>query len=431
MLEEVITKLRRLYNAQLEKPAKVLDVFVEQFGEPNVDSDIVTFDAFLEELSHLTMGNLGITSLAASNAYGHYSIDRGDYEANGRGKSILEYMPDLGMIDYLMPQLADKLHTLSTYKIIVHFPSVRVTNEYDKFVDIQDLYAKVLITPTGRMLERFELARTTYPYAHFKAGYAHSHLPRIGRSSAGQWNHPCLGSGPICATIATLEARYDINIWGLFAFELAKYVTVESIAGTPYIRLESIGSGGYSEFDQKFKYDTSFGKSSEYMMDKFIKHFAQQGKFKVKFVNGQYHLGESITSFCIRCSNEFIKWYNENSRKETGMVPMHLIYNEGILKNFIVSNGRIYNPNNYYGTSIRDAQDVEGNELFQFKGNMVKLHIIIDQSESNNEVMLFSSQTCAVIISKVLNIVNYEYAKRNKQKRKGSPNGPCEKLYIV
>ena len=431
MLEEVKSRLRVLYDSVLEKPSRILDVFKEQFGEENVDSNMTTFEEFLEKLSHTTMGNLGITQLSAANEFGRYTIDRADYEANGRGKSILEYMPDLGMLDYLKPVLVSKMNTRTIYEIIVHFPSVRVTNEFDKYVDIQDLYAKVNISSGGEMTERFCLARTTYPYIQFRSGYAHSHLPRIGSSSAGQWQTPCLGSGPIYRTILSLEARYDLDIWGLFAFELSKYVTVESISGVPYIRLESIGGSNDVKFNESLEYTTTFfNKEIIYMIDRFVKDYAQSGNFKVKFVNGQYHLGESVTSFCIRCSNAFIKWYNEHSKKETGFIPMHMLFNKNVIGNYVVNNGSIYTPS-YYGTRIADAQQIEGRELFRFKGEMVKLHIILDNIENSNECVLFSDNICAFIISKILNIVNYKYGKRNNRKRKGSTNGPCEKLYII
>lgn len=432
MLERVRDKLRSIYNQYLEKPATILDIFKEQFGEENVDSDITTFEDFVDSLSSMTMGSFGITVLSARNEHGHYTIERADYEAFGRGKSILEYAPDLGIFDYLTPKLVQKMNLLNSYNIIVHFPSVRVTNEYDKYVDIKDLYVKVNIGRSGRILESFTMTRTTYTFAQFTSGYAHSHLPRISKYTAGSWAVPCLGSGPIRQTQATLNSTYDYELWGLFAFELSKYVTVESISGIPYVKLESIGKSDMKAIDDDLQYTTNkylFPNSTCFMFDRFIKYYAENNNFKVKFVNGQYHLGESINSFCIHASSAFLKWYNDSVQHEPGFPSMTDMFNHNIMGSFIVSNGTIYRRQ--YGGSIADAQEVEGNVLFHFKGKPVKLHIIVDQVNSNNECLLFSGTICSYIITKMLNILNYRYGKRNGHKRKEEESGTCQKPYIV
>lgn len=57
--------------------------------------------------------------------------------------------------------------------ILVWFPQVRVTNEHNRSVDIQDLYAKVKIDTEGQLVGKFYLNRATYPLSHMKAGYMH------------------------------------------------------------------------------------------------------------------------------------------------------------------------------------------------------------------------------------------------------------------
>lgn len=431
MLEAIRDKLRSIYNQYLGRPAAILDIFKEQFGEENVDSDITTFEDFVDSLSSMTMGSFGITVLSASNEHGHYTIDRADYEANGRGKSILEYAPDLGIFDYLTPKLVQKLNLLDSYNIIVHFPSVRVTNEYDKYIDIKDLYVKVNISHLGRILEPFTMARATYTFAQFASGYAHSHLPRISKRTAGSWGYPCLGSGPIWQTQNTLCSSYDYELWGLFAFELSKYVTVESISGVPYIRLESVGKSNVQVFDDSLQYNASKELfTTRFMIDRFIKYYAEKGNFKIKFVNGQYHIGESINSFCIHASSAFLKWYNDSVQREPGFPSMPEMLSLNIIGGFIVSNGVIYTKGSY-GRSIADAYEVEGNVLFDFKGEPVRLHIIIDQVTANNECILFSKSICSYIITEILNIINYRYGKRNGHKRKEEESDTCQKPYIV
>ena len=57
--------------------------------------------------------------------------------------------------------------------ILVHFPHVRVTNEHDKYVDINHLWAKIKIMPNGTMNGICALNRSEYQAVHFMSGYMH------------------------------------------------------------------------------------------------------------------------------------------------------------------------------------------------------------------------------------------------------------------
>ena len=69
-----------------------------------------------------------------------------------------------------------------------------------------------------------------------------SHVHGIPFNRFTDFKSPCLGSGPIKSTVATLALGYDEAIRQLFCLELDKYVRVESIAGIPYRYLEKIGN---------------------------------------------------------------------------------------------------------------------------------------------------------------------------------------------
>ena len=427
MLDTVRDKLQTIYNAVGGPLYTILNIFIEQFGADNVDSSVKTFDEFLEALKGKTLGTMGISTFTGSNSYGHYEMDRADYEANGRGKSVLEYVPDLGILDYLTPRFAEIIMSPENNFIMVHFPKVRVCNEYDKCIDIQDLYAKILITTDGRLMEGFRMTRTTFPYSHFKAQYAHSHLPKVYKNDIGVWKHPCLGSGPLSYTQPTLKARYDEQMWGLFAFELSKYVTIESISGGPYIRLETVGKGDIVGDYHSFQNSTSGVPDNDtnfnLLLNRFVKHYAKENKFRVKYMNGQYQLGESTVDACVHLSNDFIEWYDRSAYGHLHVPTLKQLTDKGVLSSYIVSSGAIYSPHNNDGLGVRDAMEVNGRPLFKFKGEQVSLRItdITEEMASNrNTSLLFTKVYCECIIARILNIINYKYGKRNGEKRQGS-----------
>lgn len=417
MLDTVRDKLREIYDRLSGKHNTILELFIDQFGEPFVDSDIKTFDELVKFLNSKTLGTF-IDGYEGRNEYGHYSIDRQDYDSNGRGKPFLEYISDLGILDYIIPSIkhflglkSDRLKT-----IMVYFPNVRVTNEYDKFIDIQDLYADVKIKSDGRLGDYFRLARTTYPYKQFKAGYSHSHMMRVHSDNAGQWNYPCTGTGPINATMNTIKASYNEQFWGLFTFELAKYVTVESVAGTPYIKLEEVDKGDVEESMSNLN---SQGKNIlsgpvKYLINAFTQYYAEKHKFKFQFVNGQYQIGESPVSMIVNLSNEFIAFLNDYRCRVASVPTLQQLKIDRVLQNYVVANGKIYQISNN-GRDINAATSANGRNLFEFKGKMVKLKILVDSNTVENHSLLLAKNYCEAIITNVLSIINYQYGKRQNQ----------------
>lgn len=417
MLDTVNTKLREIYDKLSYRPVTILNLFIEQFGEENVDCDFPTLEDIIQWLNRHTIEDL-LDEFSGTNAYGSYHIDPQDYELNGRGKPLLEYIPDLGILDYLLPTIRSHFFTINR-KIIVHFPKVRVTNEFDKYIDIQDLYAKVEITNEGTMASEsgFTLVRTTYPYRHFNSGYAHSHVRRVDLSTAGEWQRPCLGSGPIKSTIYHLYCNYDEQFWGLFTFELSKYVTIESVNGRPYIRLESVGRGDIDET----LYNTQTralipNKRFTSLMNAFIEDYARKGKFKFKFIKGQYQIGESPVSSIINLSNAFIEFLNDYHTRIVDTPSFKTLMSKDILKKYIISEDTIYNISSY--RDVASARRINGKPLFTFKGHQVTLNIILDSNIQENYSLLFSRDWYEFILTQVLKIINY-YGKIQNQIQAG------------
>jgi hypothetical protein len=57
--------------------------------------------------------------------------------------------------------------------ILVHWPTVTVTNEYDESVEIWDLYAATVISPSGVLVRGPIFNRSTYDNIQWQSDYAH------------------------------------------------------------------------------------------------------------------------------------------------------------------------------------------------------------------------------------------------------------------
>ena len=200
MKEEVKEKLTVMYNNLMEKPNMLFDIFKDFYGEEFVDMQgYLSLEQYISEVTSNTSEDYILLSS--------------------------------------IPLLSDRF--LSIF-ILVRFPEVRVTNENDKFIDIWELYAKVLFDWKGKFRE-FTLNRSEYNLFQLAHNYMHSHISGIPLNNPTTFQHPCLGSGPIRATIANLADNFDELRWQLFCLELSKYVQVESLSGGPYHILENLG----------------------------------------------------------------------------------------------------------------------------------------------------------------------------------------------
>lgn len=157
-------RLTNLYNSFMEKPNIIYGVFKNFFGEEFVD-----------------MQN-------------YPSLD--EYINNAKMLHSEEFI----MIDDTIED-----SSFSRINILVRFPEVRIINENDKYIDIWELYARVTVTYSGTMRGDFRLNRSEYDLFQLRNGYMHSHISSIPFSRLTEFQSPCLGSGPIRGTIATLN----------------------------------------------------------------------------------------------------------------------------------------------------------------------------------------------------------------------------------
>lgn len=374
------------YNEYVAKVYKVYDIFKEYFGEENVDlQDIISIPKTLPY---------------------RWEKEYKNTESTIAQKAIIkEYLSSIGC----------------TCNIYVHWSYVKITNEYDKSTDIYDLYAKITINYQGHIVGRFELNRSTYSYQEFLSDYMHSHIPHIPYNNLSYFASPCTGRGPINNTINSLHSKYDENMWMLFCCELNNFVSVESIAGTPYKRLENIGSttstNNYKdykfsmsvEFCMKNIFSTNSSFNSE-MWRNFIEYVIKSKKLTFSYQNGEYEMGISMVKCTILLTDLFIDWFNENNKLFPTITKERLLTTDTLVK------GTIKNNNIYLFSSInyKDPSFYVGKKVLTFKGQDVLLNIT-NITTTDNSSLYLSHHVINYIVTVLLKILNFRYGKtRNK-----------------
>lgn len=306
----------------------------------------------------------------------------------------------------------DKVDDNGTY-IYVYFPELTVTNEYDRSTKIKDLFVRVNVSENGTIIGGFEIIRATYNTSQLKAGYSHSHIPPRDTHNILNWAIPCLGTGPIRETIAHLSSDFDSTSWELFCFELSKYVVTESIAGTPYIRLESITSNRYSYV--KHSVCDAFLKANFDILQEhvdfkqFIKYIVKKRPFDFAFRDNRFYIAASSTNIIVTLSNLFIEWYNKQPNRTTGLSTL--------LDLAILKYGKIENTNVFYKTPIRANNSISGffelvgRTVLTFKNNPVTFNIETgSQTEDHsNESLFLSIDIINTIVSELLILANFIY----------------------
>lgn len=318
--------------------------------------------------------------------------------------------------------------------IYVWWPNVTITNENNQSIQIKDLYAKIRVSNNGYIpfeYEGFELLRSTFSYIQFNEGYVHSHMPRLyfgvhraeNVAKVKRWDFPCLGRGPIKKTILDLHTSNEEALWLLFCQELSMYVTVESLTGGPYFRLESVGKGSILSQYENYSLElyTRYSENPENLkiISDFTKYYVDHGNLSFSFKEGSFIAGMSFYDFIIDISNSFIEWYNSLEEKP--------IEKETFLARFLtkaaVSGRKFYTTGRNFSTV--DYSSLEGTELFTFKSNPIKLHIEapINQNNEIHEVLLLDKGAAMQILNNILSLINYRYEnKHTKEFRRTQKN---------
>lgn len=416
-------KIEELYNSLMDKPLRVLGIFNDFFGEDKVDMQgYWSLDKFKSWMNIVPLS----TYIPDGNIVNMNRNDWSMYET----QAITDLPGD--QVEKVVNVLTDTTvkERIGNAKfngifILVHFPHVRVTNEHDRFVDINHLWAKVKVMYNGTLNGGFTLNRSEYTLLHISSDYMHSHIMTIPKNDFTKFQNPCTGRGPINGTISVLNRDYDEDMWNMFCLELSKYVTVESVAGRPYNYLERLGTNDMEIGVDRFITYLSPGYYRRAItpdkFKEFVRYFINSKKLKFNYVNGSYSIGMSLIEFIVLISNEFIKWYNDQFNKEELTAKFADLKRNNILGECIIDNGKIYydmgrnNVNSY-------AQYI-GKKVCVFKGKEITVDITdIAEVRNENKSIILNTQTALYILTTILKVLNYRYG-RNKATHEGNQLG--------
>lgn len=429
MTEEIKKQVHELYNSIMERPNQILQFFQDFFGEVRVEMQgFLTEDELYTYLSVSPLGTfIEWTNITDSSAY--QNMNREDREVinlfwTAEGANNETVTSDSASAKYFLPVIKEKIANtmFNNLFILIYFPTVRITNEYDKFVDIKDLWLKVPFNWEGKGKGYFGVNRSNYPLNHFKSGYMHSHVSSIPTSNFENFQTPCTGRGPINSSLSTLAIGYDEAIWQLLCLELDRYVRVESIGGVPYRRLENISALEMGDAKDRFSMQSLrdtihwniFGKEQ---FRPFIKHLLETKKIRFNYVNGSYGLGMSFIDTVVLISNEFISWYNTEYNKHTIDISYADLVSNGIINECIITNGKVYIPEPVRRDSSSYYQRYVGRKICTFKGRDITLTIdgvLSSEEESLNRTRILNLQCIEAIVCSILRILNYGYGREER-----------------
>lgn len=407
-------KIEELYNSLMDKPLRVLGIFNDFFGEDKVDMQgYWSLDKFkswmnIEPLStYIPDSNIVSMNMNGWSMYKTWSIT--DLPGD-QVEKVVNVLTNTTVKERIGNAKFNGIF------ILVHFPHVRVTNEHDRFVDINHLWAKVKVSYNGTLNGGFTLNRSEYTLLHIRSHYMHSHINSIPTGDFTQFQNPCTGKGPINGTISTLNRDYDEDMWNMFCLELSKYVTVESVAGIPYNYLEKLGTNDMEVgVDRFITYLSPNYYESVITPDKFrefVRYFISSKKLKFNYANGSYSIGMSLIEFIVLISNEFIKWYNDQFNKEELTAKFADLKRHGILRECIIDNGKIYYDRG--GNNVNNYAQYIGKKVCVFKGREITVDITdIAEVRNENKSIILNTQTALYILNIILKVLNYRYG-RNK-----------------
>lgn len=372
---------------------EVINVFNNEFGENHVDINIdyllnaevnADFDILL-----FRAGDVGVKPDYIDSIREKFKndMDTPIYELFYRDSSESDEFRK-----FYKEYLHCRLNNYSFIDLIIWFPDVTVRNEKGQSINIKDLYAKVTIMPNGKMFDDFQLIKTTFTQAEWDAGYVHSHLPRL--YDVLRWNPPCLGSGPIIQTQESLRTSNDSNLWGLFAYELKKYVGIESLAGVPYIRMSSVGAHNSNKLSKSIR----FYHDKKDKIDNFLNYYSDKFDLRIAYNKNTYVLGESFASAAIKISKHYYdfvkhKFIGKNKRVFSS-----------VFTNCIYSNGSLYVERN-----TRARRTPDKNPLFTFKDRDIYIKIISEDQNTRCVLPILNNEYLGAILFDILFRINTNY----------------------
>lgn len=429
MNDALIAKIKEAHYEKLKPCREVINQIINYFGKDRVDA--TSFDATLpDSLFEFDQSFLDILQDEAhmfvdnDNFFNYWEAMKHDPEYRRklcesllvRGYGITDDSVNTELIDSVLENCTENARNLlvledRTFPIYVYFPKVTVVNECDDVHEITKVYVRFCINYDGTFGEYsdIEMTRSEYTASEFAAGYCHSHRRSICARDLG-FASCCLGHGPLNSTINNLRNTCDYDVWGLFCFELEKYVATESLSGGPYIRMSRINAS--------YKLDRNISNLLPHMdngkkvlLRKFIRYYINNTNIKTAFVNGRFILGEDPNVARIKMSNLMVKWVNNGIATHVFSCTARRKI-DNIFTHEYVSNGQFYTSDN--SNAMNDLANVQGSGLaFAFNGNPVNINII-DDSDANKMCLsiLVKWEVYAYIMNEIFTIINNEYGNK-------------------
>lgn len=391
-----IPQVTELYNRYFSSAIAIRNIFIDHFGDDNVDSTIPTED----------LVSVLFTTRPA----------------------------DINTLENIYNSLS----------ITVKFPEVTITNENGNSVQAKNIYAFIPLSiryDYNReesfivMTNAFTLSRSHYPESHILSDYMHSHcngLPLV--DGRGAFLPCCLGNGPVRMTISTLCSEYNLPMWQLFCFELEAYVQTESLAGGPWRRMSNISSTPYvyRPIDNAFVVQHSLDVTDalyETFKD-FITYFIRNNKLPFNYIDGCYGIAMSYLDFALLVSNEFIKWMNREDNPYRNELVMEVLKSYKVLDKYIIIDNRIHSISSSRNTSMATVEYLNDKFLFSFKGQPVKIEIVSDLDETCTITNLLSNTAIGYIATLITKSVNYFYGNKHFEAANSNVAADCKYRFI-
>lgn len=412
LIELFDSQAKELYNSIMERPLRILQIFNDFFGEDKVDmQNYYSLDEFLHWLKTAPLSEYIPRNIIGNLVEETNILDIDKKTIDNLSSNIIEKIIEVFKNDSLRVYIG--ILKFKDIFILIHFPHVRVTNENDRFVDINHLWAKVKIKYNGIMEGIFTLNRSEYSLLHFNNNYLHSHVRTIPKHDFTQFEKPCVGVGPIKNTMTLLNIEYNEDIWNMFCLELSKYVTVESIDGIPYHYLEKLTTDNLIRDNNKYIVYERPNFSADILrtinLKEFVKYFINLKKLKFNYIKGSYSIGMSYIEFIILISNAFIDWYNELYNKKEVTTNFLSLKDKSILRECIINNNNIYYYMSSYHTN--NYSSYTGKKVCTFKGKEITVNIVDTDNENNNKSVILNIKIALYILTNILKVLNYRYGR--------------------
>lgn len=418
MNEELKQKIEALYRELLELPMAVTEIFNDFYGEERVDLQPMSLEEFIYELGRTEMQDIvgdGSSTFAGSSYMRSHRDEHLIVSYSNRMYSHV-LTEHIDIFDRYAPYMKEFIGNkwFTDIPIIVHFPHVTIRNEYDRTVEVDNLWAKVPVTWEGKGRGWFKMNRSEYDVVHMQSDYMHSHVSGIDFDF--KFRSVCTGSGPINSTMSSLTVGFDEPIWQLFCLELERYMGTESLSGGPYRRMENIGANGSNKRDN-FPIEQNNYISKEYftkeLSSKFLDYLFTNNILKFNYRKGSYGLAHTFTDTVLTISNAFIDWYNAKYRTTYNIPAIEDLRGNGVIKEVIIANGAIYDPNS---SASRDYSQYVGRKVLTFKGHDVNLVINGLANGARNVSTILNLDIIREYVWAILELLNCEYGNSKKAK---------------